>query len=86
MDLIFIYFFSSFFFIFCFSFILFWFSLLLFFILNLGKEYNVIITQVIKHDGYMTFVTVWSHISQSQVTRSCNIKKNIKGSKINNII
>jgi len=46
----------------------------------------VIVTQVIKHDIYMTHITVLPHMLQSQVTQSYDIEKNIKDSGIDNVI
>jgi len=54
-----------------------------FFILDLDKGYvmtsYVTVTQVIKSDGSVTLVTV-------TVTQSCDIKKDIEDSEIDNII
>ena len=48
------------------------FLVLLYFILDLGKGYNiisyVIVTYVIKCDRIITPITVWSHMSQLQIT------------------
>jgi len=54
----------------------------LFFILNLNKSVWCDMTC----DKGITSVTRWSQRSQSQITQSCNIKKNIKDSEINNVI
>jgi len=66
--------FFLFIFIFCFSsYFIFGFTFY-FFILVLGKEYNmmlyVTVIQVTKHDRDVISITEWSHMSQSQVTRS----------------
>ena len=46
----------------------------------------VIVTQVTKHDKDMTSITVWLHTSQSHVTSSHDIEKNINGFRIDNVI
>ena len=43
----------------------------------------MIVIQVTNHDGNVTPVIWWS---QSQSHKSCNIKKNIEDSRIDNII
>jgi len=44
------------------------------------------VTQVTNYDRYITPVTGWSHISQSQITQLCYTKKNIKDSRTDDII
>ena len=87
MNLVFIYFPFPLFFFSVFLFILFWFLL---FILDLDKECYVMscvmVTQVTKHDICMIHITVLSHMLQSQVTQSYDTEKNIKDSRINNVI
>jgi len=45
-----------------------------------------IITHVKKYDKDILFVTAWSHISQSQITQTCDTKKVVKDSETSNII
>ena len=44
------------------------------------------VIQVTNYDRCMTFVTVWSHMSQSQVTQLYDTKENIKDSTTDDII
>ena len=59
---------------------------IIFLILDLNKECIVIlyvmVTQVTKHDTCHS----WSYMSQSQVIQSYNTKKNIEGSRTDDII
>ena len=78
MDLVSFYFPLLLFYFFSFLYLIFDF-ILLFFILDLDKRCNVMVTQVTKHDRDMISVTV-------TVTKSCDIKKDIKDSGTNNVI
>ena len=46
----------------------------------------IIITDVKKYDEDILFVTVWSHISLSQITQTCDTEKVVKDSGTSNII
>jgi len=44
------------------------------------------ITQVTKHDGYVTVVTEWSSMSQSYIIQLHNTKKDVEGFRIDDVI
>jgi len=44
------------------------------------------VTQVTKHDGYVTVVTEWSPMSQLYITQLHDTKKNVEGSRIDDVV
>ena len=44
------------------------------------------VTQVTKHDGYVTVVTEWSPMSQSYITQLHDTKKDVEGSRIDDVV
>ena len=56
------------------------------FILDLGRECKVTSYKSQKHNGSITPITWWSHISQLWITQSHDIKKVLKQIKLYSIV